>query len=220
MNTEDYNKLSIQKHIEYKWKMAVKSKVPLETKEDLSVYYTPGVAEPCREIATDPEKAYDYTWKNNSVAVVSDGSAVLWLWNIWWLAWLPVMEGKAILFKWFWNVDAVPIVLKTQDPDEIINIVENIAPTFGWINLEDIKAPNCFYIEEELKKKLNIPVFHDDQHGCGKISRQKFWRYKNSNVLSLSSRHSYCKFTSRVWSKKHNYDRFSMSNKFKKRMIE
>ncbi len=164
MNTEEYNKLSIQKHLEYKWKMAVKSKVPLETKEDLSIYYTPGVAEPCREIAANPEKAYDYTWKNNSVAVVSDGSAVLWLWNIWGLAGLPVMEGKAILFKWFGDVDAVPIVLKTQDPDEIINIVENIAPTFGWINLEDIKAPNCFYIEEELKKKLNIPVFHDDQH--------------------------------------------------------
>lgn len=165
MNTEDYNKLSIQKHIEYRWKMAVKSKVPLDTKEDLSVYYTPGVAEPCREIAADPEKAYDYTWKHNSVAVVSDWSAVLWLWNIWWLAGLPVMEWKAILFKWFGDIDAVPIVLKTQDPDEIINIVENIAPTFGWINLEDIKAPNCFYIEEELKKRLNIPVFHDDQHG-------------------------------------------------------
>lgn len=164
MTTDEYNKLSIQKHKESKWKISINSKVSLDTKEDLSIYYTPWVAEPCREIASNPEKAYDYTWKWNSVAVVSDWSAVLWLWNIWWLAWLPVMEWKAVLFKWFWGIDAVPIVLKTQDPDEIINIVENISPTFGWINLEDIKAPNCFYIEEELKKRLNIPVFHDDQH--------------------------------------------------------
>ena len=141
------------------------SKVPLETSQDLATYYSPGVAAPCLAIAQDPEKAYQYTRKKNTVAVVSDGTAVLGLWNIGWLAGLPVMEGKAILFKHFADVDAVPLVLSTQDPDEIIRIVEWIAPTFGWINLEDISAPNCFYIEEELKKRLNIPVFHDDQHG-------------------------------------------------------
>lgn len=161
----DYNQLSLQKHLEYRWKLAVQSKVPLTTREDLSTYYTPWVAQPCRQIAKNPELAYDYTRKNNSVAVVSDGTAVLWLGNIWWLAWLPVMEWKAILFKEFGGVDAVPIVLSTQDPDEIIRIVEAISPTFGGINLEDIAAPNCFYIEEELKKRLSIPVFHDDQHG-------------------------------------------------------
>ncbi len=164
-DTKEYNRLSVEKHLEYKGKLWVHSKVPLETREDLSIYYTPGVAQPCREIAQDPEKAYDYTRKGNTVAVVSDGSAVLWLGNIWWLAGLPVMEGKAILFKEFGGVDAIPLVLNTQDPDEIIRIVEAISPTFWGINLEDISAPNCFYIEEELKKRLSIPVFHDDQHG-------------------------------------------------------
>lgn len=166
----NYWELSLQKHKEYHGKLAVISKVPLQTKEDLSIYYTPWVAEPCLEIAKHPELAYEYTWKSNTVAIVSDGTAVLWLWNIWWLAWLPVMEWKAILFKNFWWVDAIPIVLKTQDPDEIINIIENISPTFGWINLEDISAPNCFYIEEELKKRLDIPVFHDDQHGTAIVA--------------------------------------------------
>jgi len=161
----DYWQLSLEKHFQYKGKLAVQSKVPLETKDDLSTYYTPWVAKPCLEIAANPEKAYEYTWKQNSVAVVSDGTAVLGLWNIGWLAGLPVMEGKAILFKKFADVDAIPIVLSTQDPEEIIKIVEWIAPTFGWINLEDISAPNCFYIEETLKSRLNIPVFHDDQHG-------------------------------------------------------
>lgn len=161
----DYAKLSIEKHAQYKGKLAVQSKVPLNTREDLSTYYTPGVAAPCLEIAADPEKAYLYTRKNNSVAVVSDGTAVLGLGNIGGLAGLPVMEGKAILFKQFADIDAVPIVLSTQDPDEIIKVVEAIAPTFGGINLEDISAPNCFYIEETLKSRLNIPVFHDDQHG-------------------------------------------------------
>lgn len=162
---KDYASLSIEKHLEYKGKLWVYSKVPLKDKEDLSIYYTPGVAQPCREIAQDPEKAYDYTWKWNTVAIVSDGSAVLWLGNIWWLAGLPVMEGKAVLFKEFGDVNAIPLVLNTQDPDEIIRIVEAISPTFWGINLEDISAPNCFYIEEELKKRLSIPVFHDDQHG-------------------------------------------------------
>lgn len=166
----DYKSLSLKKHKQYKGKLAVASKVPLKSKEDLSTYYTPGVAAPCLEIEKNPGSAYDYTRKNNAIAVVSDGSAVLWLGNIGWLAGLPVMEGKAILFKSFWNVDAVPLVLKTQNPDEIINIVENIAPSFGGINLEDIKAPECFYIEEELKKRLDIPVFHDDQHGTAIVT--------------------------------------------------
>lgn len=166
----NYSELALEKHLHYKGKLEIKSKVSLDNKDDLSTYYTPGVAAPCLAIAEDPAKAYDYTRKNNSVAVVSDGTAVLGLGNIGGLAGLPVMEGKAILFKAFGNVDAIPIVLKTQDPDEIINIVENIAPTFGGINLEDIKAPNCFYIEEELKKRLDIPVFHDDQHGTAIVA--------------------------------------------------
>ena len=161
----DYAQEAINQHKHYRWKLTTQSKVPLETKDDLATYYTPWVAAPCLEIAKDKNLAYDYTWKNNSVAIVSDGSAVLWLWNIWPEAWLPVMEWKAILFKKYGNIDAIPIVLNTQDPDEIIKVVEAIAPTFGGINLEDIAAPNCFYIEEELKKRLNIPVFHDDQHG-------------------------------------------------------
>lgn len=164
-NPINYSELSIIEHKKYKWKVSIQSLVPLESRDDLATYYSPWVAAPCLEIAADPEKAYDYTRKGRTIAVVSDGTAVLGLGNIWWLAWLPVMEWKAVLFKKFGNVDAVPIVLNTQDPDEIIKIVEAISPTFGWINLEDIKAPNCFYIEEELKKRLNIPVFHDDQHG-------------------------------------------------------
>lgn len=156
---------SLAEHIKYKWKLAVTSKVPLVTRQDLATYYSPGVAAPCLEIAKDPATAKLYTWKNNSVAVVSDGTAVLWLGNIGGLAGLPVMEGKSILFKQFGDVDAVPIVLESTDPDETIRTVINIAPTFWWINLEDIKAPECFYIEETLKEKLNIPVFHDDQHG-------------------------------------------------------
>ena len=156
---------SLEKHKEYRGKLAIHSKVPLDTRQDLSTYYSPGVAAPCLEIQKNPETAYDYTWKNNSVAVVSDGTAVLGLGNIGGLAGLPVMEGKSILFKNFADVDATPIVLASTDPDETIRTVINIAPTYGGINLEDIKAPECFYIEEQLKAKLNIPVFHDDQHG-------------------------------------------------------
>lgn len=156
---------SLAEHTKYKWKLAVSSKVPLLTRQDLATYYSPGVAAPCLEIAKDPSTAKQYTWKNNSVAVVSDGTAVLGLGNIGGLAGLPVMEGKSILFKQFGNVDAIPIVLASTDPEETIRTCINIAPTFGGINLEDIKAPECFYIEETLKEKLNIPVFHDDQHG-------------------------------------------------------
>ncbi len=161
----NFDERSLEKHKEHQWKVATKSKVSVNNKDDLSIYYTPWVAAPCLAIQKDPALAYDYTWKNNSVAVISDGSAVLWLGNIWWLAGLPVMEGKCILMKEFAWLDAIPIILDTQDPDEIINIVKNIAPTFWAINLEDIWAPNCFYIEEKLQELTNIPIFHDDQHG-------------------------------------------------------
>ena len=160
----DYNQKSLELHKKYHWKLATQSKVKLDSMDDLSTYYSPWVAAPCIEIAKDPGKAYEYTRKSNSVAVISDWSAILWLWNLWATAWLPVMEWKAILFKKFWNIDAIPLMIDTQDPDEIIKIIECIAPSFWWINLEDIAAPKCFYIESELKKRLNIPVFHDDQH--------------------------------------------------------
>ena len=161
----DYFEKSLLLHKKYHGKLWTEGKVSLENSEDLSTYYSPWVAAPCLEIQKDEKKAYEYTRKWNNIAIISDWSAVLWLWNIWWLAGLPVMEGKAILFKKFWNIDAVPIVLSTQDPDEVIHIIQGIAPSFWWINLEDISAPNCFYIEKKLKEKLNIPVFHDDQHG-------------------------------------------------------
>ena len=145
-------------------KLATKSKVKVATKEDLSLVYTPGVAEVCREIAANPKSVYDYTFKSNSVAVVTDGSAVLGLGNIGAEASLPVMEGKCVLFKELANIDAFPICIKTQNDREIISIVKNIAPAFGGINLEDIAAPRCFKIEEELLN-IGIPVMHDDQHG-------------------------------------------------------
>ena len=160
----DYFKKSLKLHEEKKGKLEITSKLKLENKDDLSLAYTPWVAEPCREIAKDKSKAYNYTIKSNTVAVISDWSAVLGLGNIWPEASLPVMEWKCILFKEFAWVNAFPIVLDTQNTDEIINIVKNIAPWFGWINLEDISAPRCFEIEERLKKELDIPVFHDDQH--------------------------------------------------------
>lgn len=151
-------------HREKRGKLEIKSKVPVMTKDDLTLAYTPGVAEVCKEIAANKEKVFEYTIKSNSVAVVSDGSAVLGLGNIGPEAGIPVMEGKAILFKEFANIDAFPICLNTQDPDEIVSIVKNISPVFGGINLEDISAPRCFEIEEKLQD-IGIPVFHDDQHG-------------------------------------------------------
>ncbi len=144
-------------------------KQELKTRDDLSTFYTPGIAEPCRRIAADKSLARKLTFKKNSVAVVSDGSAVLGLGNIGPEAGLPVMEGKAMLFKNFADIDAVPIVLDTQDVDEIVSIVKNIAPTFGGINLEDISAPRCFEIEAKLTELLDIPVFHDDQHGTAMV---------------------------------------------------
>ncbi len=159
------NEKALQLHEEWNGKIETVSKTPVKSREALSLAYTPGVAEPCKVIADDPEAAYKYTMKSNTVAVVSDGSAVLGLGNIGPLAAMPVMEGKAVLFKEFGGVNAVPICLDTQDTEEIIKAVTYLAPAFGGINLEDISAPRCFEIEERLKATLNIPVFHDDQHG-------------------------------------------------------
>ena len=156
---------ALQMHEQWNGKIETTAKAHVNSREDLAVAYTPGVAEPCKVIAKDPEAAYTYTMKANTVAVVSDGSAVLGLGNIGALAAMPVMEGKAVLFKEFGGVNAVPICLDTQDTEEIIRTVVNIAPAFGGINLEDIAAPRCFEIETRLKELLNIPVFHDDQHG-------------------------------------------------------
>lgn len=156
---------ALQMHEQWNGKLETAAKAHVNSREDLAIAYTPGVAEPCKVIVKDPEAAYKYTIKSNTVAVVSDGSAVLGLGNIGALAAMPVMEGKAVLFKEFGGVNAVPICLDTQDTEEIIKTVVNIAPAFGGINLEDISAPRCFEIEERLKELLDIPVFHDDQHG-------------------------------------------------------
>ncbi len=165
MKKENVNHASLQLHQESQGKIEIMSKVPLRTQRDLTLAYSPGVAAPCLAIKEEPEKIYDYTSKSNLVAVVTNGTAVLGLGSIGAGAGLPVMEGKAILFKGFAGVDSVPIALDSKDPQEIIRAVEMMAPTFGGINLEDIKAPECFVIENELKKRLDIPVFHDDQHG-------------------------------------------------------
>lgn len=159
------NERALQMHEKWNGKLETVSKSPVKSREDLSIAYTPGVAEPCKVIAEDKEQAYKYTMKANTVAVVSDGSAVLGLGNIGPYAAMPVMEGKAVLFKEFGGVNAVPICLDTQDTEEIIKAVTYLAPGFGGINLEDISAPRCFEIEERLKATLDIPVFHDDQHG-------------------------------------------------------
>ncbi len=159
------NEKALALHEKWRGKLETVSKTPVKTREALSLAYTPGVAEPCKVIAENKEAAYTYTWKSNTVAVVSDGSAVLGLGNIGPYAAMPVMEGKAVLFKEFGGVNAVPICLDTQDTEEIIKAVTYLAPGFGGINLEDISAPRCFEIEERLKEILDIPVFHDDQHG-------------------------------------------------------
>jgi malate dehydrogenase (oxaloacetate-decarboxylating) len=156
---------ALQLHKEWKGKLEITSKSPVKTREDLSMAYTPGVAEPCKAIYEDQNASYQYTMKANTIAVVTDGSAVLGLGNIGPYASLPVMEGKAVLFKEFGGVNAIPICLDTQDTEEIIKTVTYLAPAFGGINLEDISAPRCFEIEERLKNLLSIPVFHDDQHG-------------------------------------------------------
>jgi len=165
----DVNQKALKLHEENRGKIEVISKVPLKTRDDLSTAYTPGVAEPCRRIKDNPDDVFKYTSKGNMVAVVSDGSAVLGLGNIGAAASIPVMEGKAILFKGFAGVDAFPICIDTQDIEEIIKTVKYLAPVFGGINLEDINAPRCFEIEDRLKKELDIPVFHDDQHGTAVV---------------------------------------------------
>ena len=166
----DYYKESLRLHEENKGKVEVISKVKVENKDDLSLAYTPGVAQPCIEIKNNPDDVYRYTSKGNLVAVISDGSAVLGLGNIGGSAAIPVMEGKCVLFKTFAGVDAFPICLDTQDTEDIINTVKNIAPMFGGINLEDISAPRCFEIERRLDEMLDIPVFHDDQHGTAVVA--------------------------------------------------
>ena len=165
----DYNKLALEMHEQNKGKIAVRSKVTVKTRDDLSTAYTPGVAEPCRKIRDNKEEVYRYTAKGNLVAVVSDGTAVLGLGDIGPEAAMPVMEGKALLFKEFADVDAFPIVLDTKNVDEIVETIVRISPSLGGINLEDISAPRCFEIERKLKERLDIPVFHDDQHGTAVV---------------------------------------------------
>ena len=165
----DIKKSALKLHKENHGKIEIISKVPINNATDLSLAYTPGVAEPCKEIEKDPELIYEYTFKGRIVAIITDGSAVLGLGNIGAKAALPVMEGKAALFKKFANVDAFPICLNTQDIDEIVKVVKYIAPSFGGVNLEDISAPRCFEIERRLKEELDIPVFHDDQHGTAVV---------------------------------------------------
>lgn len=159
------NEEALKMHKDNKGKLEVIGKVKVDTRQDLSIAYTPGVAAPCLEIAKDKDKIYDYTIKGNTVAIVTNGTAVLGLGDIGADAGLPVMEGKALLFKEFSGIDAFPICIDSKDPEDVIKTVKLIAPVFGGINLEDIKAPECFYIEETLKRELDIPVFHDDQHG-------------------------------------------------------
>jgi len=166
----DYGKLSLEKHKELKGKIALELKDPLDSREKLSIYYTPGVGAVSSYVAEHPEETRDYTWLNNNVAVISDGSAVLGLGNIGPYGALPVMEGKAMLFKHFANIDAVPIILDVHSADEIVAAVKAIAPSFGGINLEDIAAPICFEVEDRLKAELNIPVMHDDQHGTAIVT--------------------------------------------------
>ena len=185
---KDYGKLSVALHEKNVGKISIVSKIDICNIDDISTVYSPGVAEPCRQIVCDPERVYQMTMKANSIAVVSDGSAVLGLGNIGAEAAIPVMEGKAILFKKYANIDAIPICLKTQDTQEIINTIINISPSFGGINLEDISAPRCFKVEESLQE-LGIPVFHDDQHGTAivataalinavKVTHKKFEKLK------------------------------------------
>ena len=166
---------SLKFHKEKKGKLEIISRVKIENSKDLSLAYTPGVAEPCKEIHKDPSTAYEYTRKWNTIAVISDGTAVLGLGDIGPLASLPVMEGKSILFKEFGNVDAFPLVLDTKNVDEIVDTIVRISPSLGGINLEDISAPRCFEIEKRLKEKLDIPVFHDDQHGTAIVKGSNEW---------------------------------------------
>ncbi|HIR01566.1 MAG TPA: NADP-dependent malic enzyme [Candidatus Aveggerthella stercoripullorum] len=185
MNTQEK---ALQLHAEWQGKLDTVPKMKIATREDLALAYTPGVAEPCKVIAQDPDAAYTYTQKANTIAVVSDGSAVLGLGNIGPLSAMPVMEGKCALFKEFGGVNAVPLCLDTQDVDEIVDTVKRVAPSFGGINLEDISAPRCFEIERRLIEELDIPVFHDDQHGtaivvlCGVINALRLTGKRREDV--------------------------------------
>lgn len=170
----DFYEEALKRHEAHHGKVEVVSKLPIETQDDLSVAYTPGVAEPCRKIADNPDDAYRYTCKANTIAVVSNGTAVLGLGNIGATASLPVMEGKSVLFKRFGGVDAFPVCIDAKTPEEVIQAVRFIAPTFGGINLEDIKSPDCFKIEQTLEEELDIPVFHDDQHGTAIVVTAAF----------------------------------------------
>ena len=183
MSGMDYNALALAMHSEHRGKIEIRGKVPVRSRDDLSTAYTPGVAEPCRRIAADLDAVWEYTTKGNMVAVVTDGTAVLGLGDIGPLAALPVMEGKALLFREFAGVDAVPLCLDTKDPDEIVAAVKAVAPTYGGINLEDISAPRCFEIERRLIDALDIPVFHDDQHGTAIVVSAAL-----TNALKLSGR--------------------------------
>jgi len=171
-NVLNYSEESLKVHEKLKGKIEVVSKVEVKNRDDLSIAYTPGVAEPCRKINENKEDVYKYTSKGNLVAVVTDGSAVLGLGDIGPEAAMPVMEGKSVLFKEFAGVDAFPICLNTNDVDEIVETVKRLSPTFGGINLEDISAPRCVEIENKLKAALDIPVFHDDQHGTAELHQQ------------------------------------------------
>ncbi|AOG60848.1 malate dehydrogenase [Spiroplasma helicoides] len=166
---KDFNKIALELHKKYQGKLSVEGRASVKDQDDLSWVYTPGVAQPCKEIFKDREKMYDYTLKSRTVAVITDGSAVLGLGNIGAEASIPVMEGKSLLLKEFGGVDSFLICVQTQDPDEFVNVVKNIAPVFGGINLEDISAPKCIDVENRLKEILDIPVFHDDQHGTAII---------------------------------------------------
>ena len=178
------DKEALDFHIDGKsGKIEVNSSKPLTTKRDLSLAYSPGVAAPVKEISRDPGKVYDYTSKGNLVAVISNGSAILGLGNLGALASKPVMEGKAVLFKRFADIDSIDIEIDSSDPEEIVNTIKNISGTFGGINLEDIAAPNCFIIEQKLKESLDIPVFHDDQHGTAIITTAAL-----INALDISKR--------------------------------
>lgn len=189
----DYAKESLELHKKWKGKIEVVAKVPVETKDDLSLAYTPGVAQPCLEIQKDVEKSYELTRRHNMCAVITDGSAVLGLGDIGPEAGMPVMEGKCVLFKAFADVDAFPICVKTKDVDEFVNTVYNISGSFGGINLEDISAPRCFEIERKLKEKCDIPVFHDDQHGtaiitlAGLLNALKIVKKKKEEVKVVTS---------------------------------
>lgn len=168
-NTEELNKEALELHAKNHGKLEVRCKVPLENGHDLSLAYTPGVAEPCRKIKENPDLSFEYTWRGNMVAVISDGTRVLGLGDIGPEAAMPVMEGKAVLYKKFGDVDSVPICIDAKDPEEFVNIVEKLQPSFGGINLEDISSPKCYAVEAELIKRCKIPVFHDDQHGTAVV---------------------------------------------------